>query len=321
MDEYNTIRRDSLLEEETFLKKRGFFLDRVKNDTKALDVINNSTDAIHRSRVGWDRFTRFLEHSICGYSGGVELSIFSQEFAEALETLMLHKTKASHFQLQYWEKDSFQYILWLLSLSVLLGQKESIGTVVRLISKNPIAEDDPLLSITLSRLGYIGLPRNSAEKLVFETPYVDLYDAVKGDGVTPTKVHRQESIKRYLKNWYKGSKGCYWHDRHKGRFPTFFGYWAFEAALVTVLYELDDSSYRHLPFYPKDIVDHARQAGIAEALKPNNIPQHYIAFPNDESPVSAEWVSNLSNESIFVNQGEKLPTQDDDENKIFWVSV
>ncbi|MBN3574657.1 PoNe immunity protein domain-containing protein [Vibrio neptunius] len=31
------------------------------------------------------------------------------------------------------------------------------------------------------------------------------------------------------------------------RLPTFFGYWALEAAMVTLLFDLDDSNYNHLP--------------------------------------------------------------------------
>ena len=53
---------------------------------------------------------------------------------------------------------------------------------------------------------------------------------------------------------------CGWHDVHlsvgKDGFP---GYWCWEAALVTLLYDMDDSSYRDMPFYPKDMVAYAKQ--------------------------------------------------------------
>jgi hypothetical protein len=36
------------------------------------------------------------------------------------------------------------------------------------------------------------------------------------------------------------------------------GYWSWEAAAVTVISRIDDSSYRDKPYYPKDLVDYAR---------------------------------------------------------------
>lgn len=38
------------------------------------------------------------------------------------------------------------------------------------------------------------------------------------------------------------------------------GYWSREAAAITFLLDIDDSSYASAQFYPKDLVDFARQA-------------------------------------------------------------
>lgn len=57
-----------------------------------------------------------------------------------------------------------------------------------------------------------------------------------------------------------------------------FGYWAFEAALATVLYDLDDSSYRDMLHYPKDLVDHARNNGVDKLFHTQNIKQRWIVF-------------------------------------------
>ena len=74
------------------------------------------------------------------------------------------------------------------------------------------------------------------------------------------QAEQQQAMRNYLKKWYRGMRNCYWHDRHKARSDAgFFGYWAFEAGLVTLLWDIDDTPYRDLPYYPKDLVDHARQ--------------------------------------------------------------
>jgi len=49
------------------------------------------------------------------------------------------------------------------------------------------------------------------------------------------------------------------HDSHKG--PAgggFFRYWAIEAAGVVAAFRIDDSTFRDLPCYPKDLADHGR---------------------------------------------------------------
>ena len=51
---------------------------------------------------------------------------------------------------------------------------------------------------------------------------------------------------------YEVITDCFWYDWHKAKHAIYFGCWAFEAALITVLYELDDSSYRDMRYYPKD---------------------------------------------------------------------
>ena len=70
---------------------------------------------------------------------------------------------------------------------------------------------------------------------------------------------RPALVKEFLDGWYKGLKGCYWHDTHTDQEgSSYFGYWAFEAALVTVLWDIDDQSYRDHLVYPKDLADWVR---------------------------------------------------------------
>ncbi|SIO92522.1 PoNi-like cognate immunity protein [Vibrio spartinae] len=324
MSTFDSDRRDPLLDETVFFKKRDFFETKVRNDSKALEILNSSDDAEQKERVSWDRVVRFLEHSLCGYSGGIDLVKVEGEFTQFIDCLIFHKKSFRHTQLKYWEPDAYQYILWIYSISILLGKKEFILPVVEMISKNPQGEDDPILSIFLARMGVIGFPRQRDESLAFPKSYQHLYDAIKGDGVSPTKAERQESIKQYLKGWYKGMKDCYWYNRHKGQFPTFFGYWAFEAGMVTLLYGLDDSSYRHMLYYPKDLVDHARAQGYDQLFAPELMEQqkHYIVLPGDECSIDGTFLCNLTNDQIILNRGDRAPgpIEDENGNRIFWVS-
>ncbi|WP_090327651.1 PoNe immunity protein domain-containing protein [Duganella sp. CF517] len=69
-------------------------------------------------------------------------------------------------------------------------------------------------------------------------------------------------LNRYLEQWYSAMKDHpRWYDEHlninKEGYAGYYGYWAFEAAAVVYLLDLNDSQINHL-VYPKDLVDYAR---------------------------------------------------------------
>jgi hypothetical protein len=61
----------------------------------------------------------------------------------------------------------------------------------------------------------------------------------------------------YLKAWYGMSEDePYFGTNRKG--SQFFGYWSFEAAAISVILGIDDTSYRDDIFYPRELADFAR---------------------------------------------------------------
>ena len=77
----------------------------------------------------------------------------------------------------------------------------------------------------------------------------------------------------HLKGWYKNMmKDTAWGDWHEaGQENIYFGHWSLESGLITLLYGLDDSSYREMMFYPKDLVDWARENVDLTKLQPLNV--------------------------------------------------
>jgi hypothetical protein len=120
-------------------------------------------------------------------------------------------------------------------------------------------------------------------------------------------------------------KSCYWHGTHTGNGFGYFGYWCFEAALVTVLWDIDDSSYRHNLVYPKDLVDFARQqqsaAEVVEIEKP-----HISRVTGEQCPYSGRW-GVLESPGAFVQermfkQGDTFPSgngRDGKEGSVTWI--
>ncbi len=91
--------------------------------------------------------------------------------------------------------------------------------------------------------------------------------------------------------------------------------------MVTLLFDLDDTGYNHLPYYPKDWVAEARKQGFDKAIQRSNLPSIQIAFPEAICPLSGTWQSNLSSEVITLKEGDVMPgpLQDENDTAYFWL--
>ncbi|MQA38134.1 DUF1911 domain-containing protein [Rugamonas sp. FT29W] len=82
----------------------------------------------------------------------------------------------------------------------------------------------------------------------------------------PTET-RSQLMAEYLDDWYHASRREPYYDSHK-KGDQFTGYWAWEAAAITYILEIDDASYRSAKFYPADLVDFARSINAPLAAQP-----------------------------------------------------
>ncbi|MFT3719732.1 PoNe immunity protein domain-containing protein [Pseudorhodoferax sp.] len=70
---------------------------------------------------------------------------------------------------------------------------------------------------------------------------------------------RPALMSKYLDEWYTASRREPYYESHKkGREHSYLGLWSFEAAAVTRVLQITDSSYRDKNFYPGDLLDYAR---------------------------------------------------------------
>jgi hypothetical protein len=104
--------------------------------------------------------------------------------------------------------------------------------------------------------------------------------------------NRAGLMAEYLEDWYTASRRESHNDSHK-RGATFHGYWSWEAAAITVLLDIDDTSYRDAQFYPRDLVDFARQAKTDYA--PSGVAPAEVnelrAKAGDPCPKAGTWLS------------------------------
>ena len=103
---------------------------------------------------------------------------------------------------------------------------------------------DALLDEIAVQLGDIDRP--VSESLLYKTRFNKLYKVIQA---APDK--RPKLMLAYLDAWYKleGSKQYHVMDN-----DSYDGYWCWEAALVTKLYDIDDSLFIDHEYYPKDLV-------------------------------------------------------------------
>ncbi|MFV7441936.1 PoNe immunity protein domain-containing protein [Acinetobacter pittii] len=142
---------------------------------------------------------------------------------------------------EYWEA------LQLVCFSILFAQPEHLKTIMEILAYEN-DEQDALLDKLVSPW----LPdREISEVYLRQLPYRKLEKVFTAD-----EADRPALMSVYMDEWYGASKREPYYDRHKSsQFP---GYWSLEAAAITVILRIDDSSYRDKPYYPKDLVDYAR---------------------------------------------------------------
>ena len=200
-------------------------------------------------------FTYSYELLISKYSRGYNIESLRNDFTKVVSYWenYLNDSKHEEFLLEHSLED-FELALWLFSLAVLLKIDDKvIERLLKCINNN--GKDDLFTQLISS---YKKEKIEKAHLLVFPRVYESLYNST-----TITAEAASQGIKSFLKDWYNYMQPCYWYENHTGKDGGgFFGYWCWEAALVTYLYDVDDSKYRDMPYYPKDIVDFARNKKI-----------------------------------------------------------
>jgi hypothetical protein len=158
----------------------------------------------------------------------------------------------------------FQLIMDVVSVGILLGEMDAVRHAVSWLTR--YRGTDMLFEALIEEL--VLDPCTDVEKFFHEKPYGQLVDAIF---TAETSDDASSFVKKYLDNWYKSFDGVPWHDGHlvvTDEYSNYEGYWAFEAAAVCVLYDIDDSSFRDHIVYPKDFADWAREHKVADLLRP-----------------------------------------------------
>lgn len=137
--------------------------------------------------------------------------------------------------------------LWCLSFVV--GLRYSKNDIRAVLEWTGHAGEDGLLDRIAVLLG--DKDRSVMAHSKFEPEFDPLIQVIDA----PTE-QRSALLANYVKTWYKRMKRASWHNTHNGE--AYCGYWCFEAALVAMLLDIDDSGIADHIHYPIDLVTHYR---------------------------------------------------------------
>lgn len=189
-------------------------------------------------------------HLLIAYSAGNPL-----DELRALYPLILHywgefakhddpSPRDSYLDIYDYEYEEANHLI---CLALLLGWAEFMPKIAAILDRENKTHD--ILLETYLRFFLPDRPKGA--EYTRGMPYCRLH---KVFSAIPDE--RPVLMAEYLDGWYQASCREIYYDSHKE--GAFHGYWAWEAAAITWLYEIDDTVYRNKPFYPADIVDYAR---------------------------------------------------------------
>ena len=250
---------------------------------------------------------------ILNYTAGIDLNTLRYQ----LENLINHYGKYTSILREYEKKignseaenesplsfhdlEQFEKSLQLVGLCYLLHRRDLLLPLSKMIDPAFLGWDvvyEELLDYELEG-------RYDTEEIQFYEPYHYLIEAMYGD----TEAEREDSLKKYLLNWYPSMKQVSWYASHEQideDVGDYVGYWAFEAGAVSFLTELDDSNIDHM-VYPKDLVQFAREFIPSE----NDISttKSLRCEAGQICPKTGEWYSPANSmEKQHFNQGEVMP--------------
>ncbi len=230
------------------------------------------------------------------YSAGHELNEIRSFFPEALNYWKLYakynedydnslrdesERDYSHFALP---SNAFEQVIRMVCFSILLGCENLISEIIFIIDFNNHQKDGMLERI----FGFYDKTRPPPpDECLRHLPYfktLKIFSADKND--------RPALMAEYLEDWYEASRREPYYNAHT-RDTSFWGYWSWEAAAITYLLDIDDSSYADAQFYPKDLVDFARQA--KKAYSPQGVlpidGNELRSKAGDPCPRTGKWQS------------------------------
>ena len=147
------------------------------------------------------------------------------------------------------EAGHYEWVLWLLSMAVLVDDHDSIKIIEGLASDIGFTDD------LYARL--FGHPDPKVGTVYAEIKSHDgLVEAARLAESGDSKAASERLTKYVESEWYRGRSGAPWYGLDKRSPELHVGYWAYEAAAIAKVCGIDDSALEGHKYYPWDLAHH-----------------------------------------------------------------
>lgn len=195
-------------------------------------------------------FKKKLEIFIASFGNGESITILKEKFEKLFDNIIEEwrdeacKLRVKGELINQYNLNSYCYMVWLLSISILLGaKKKEIKLLTQIIESSKI-KDEIILFLLSNLNGKI----YTNKKVTTYNPYKNL---VKNN----ISSLDESRLEQYLKSWYKGTKLMTWHYYNPANDKYFyFGNWSFESSAIVAILNIDDSKFKEHKNYPSDLV-------------------------------------------------------------------
>lgn len=236
-----------------------------KSEDRRLRKIQNGEISMRRiNAVYVDMSNNFLNSMRCKYSLGYDVIHMHEDIDKSIEYLLkgasngFGKLKYSATEIYDQYGGSFyEQVLSILSLCFLLNSpSDCFNKIAQLIDRDGV-QDLLFEFIIRQKINRRKEIITESYQKYFKVPeiYKGLREAIK----EPNKRKATQLIDKFItKEWYSNHKEFGWYESHKKDSETYTGYWSLETAVVVVILNIDDTSFRNCEYYPKDLVDYYR---------------------------------------------------------------
>lgn len=288
----------------------------------------NSADVLKWSVIASNRFDLLF----LAYTAGRPIEELGAMLESAIEA---HEKKADYgrdyfddpsFTTMGGEGDSFLLPLQYIGLAYLLHRRDLLPRISILAQgKDGKWRGNDDIYEKLYRFNDL---TRKPEGYYINEDYIDLLNALYEGNSSEEAL---ADLNSYLKDWYKMHDSQIWYNSHLmnerlGNHMGYFGYWAFEAAAVAFLLDLDDKKFHKYLYYPKDLVQWARsyksQEDQAKVLNAPPSPPPLVGHPGQPVPKSGNWHTTalLEKRSLSLHAGDTFPEDQHDVsgNQVIW---
>lgn len=226
-----------------------------------------------------------------------------EQIVNAYETYQRHlgeyesAPQFAPFNFEY-EIADYERCMQLIGLCYLLHRRDLLPRIAKLQDPAYAGED----TLYEELLGHALPGRADIDEWYHDAPYSTLIHAMYAD--TPEEASTK--LAEYCRQWYPAMESTPWHGGHERMTKDdgdYFGYWAFEAGAVALLYNIDDSKIDHM-VYPRDLVAFAR------SFQPDKVSSVPRRVPGGEPVPQAGWwfTPAQAHSRRYFKQGDIFPT-------------